>query len=110
MDRGRHHILADRLGVAEAGTGQPVSELIIPPRLILYYAQGVTSPTLPTPDVEFDDPLSELEDRRSSPPSYEIATYPADFTLEVLHSKWESGEIRIPPFQRGVCLESESSK
>lgn len=68
-----------------------------------------TSPI--APDVEFDDPLSELEDRRSSPPSYEIATYPADFTLEVLHSKWQAGEIRIPRFQRGfVWNQNQASK
>lgn len=31
-------------------------------------------------DIDFDDAAAELEDRQSSPPRYEIATYPADFT------------------------------
>ena len=33
---------------------------------------------------------SEEKDRVSSPPSYEVVTYPADFTLEVLVSKLAS--------------------
>ena len=52
-------------------------------------------------DVDFEDSAAEIEDRQSSPPQYEIATYPADFTLEVLRSKWDSGELKIPDFQRG---------
>lgn len=62
-------------------------------------------------DVEFEDPLSELADRQSSPPRYEIATYPADFTLEVLKSKWDAGDIEIPAFQRGfVWSQTQASK
>lgn len=62
-------------------------------------------------DIDFEDVASELEDRQSSPPTYEIATYPADFTLEVLESKWRSGEIFIPPFQRGyVWNQTQASK
>lgn len=62
-------------------------------------------------DVPFDDPRSELEDRASSPPRYTIATYPADFTLEVLHSQWASGDIQIPNFQRGfVWSQNQASK
>jgi hypothetical protein len=62
-------------------------------------------------DVEFEDTAAEIEDRQSSPPQYEIATYPADFTLEVLRSKWNSGEIVIPPFQRGfVWSQVQASK
>lgn len=65
----------------------------------------------PTEDVEFEDTAAEMDDRQSSPPRYEIATYPADFTLEVLASKWESGEIYIPPFQRGfVWNQVQASK
>jgi hypothetical protein len=51
-------------------------------------------------DVELEQISSEDEDYSSAPPKYQIATYPADFTLEVLHSKWKSGDIEIPPFQR----------
>lgn len=62
-------------------------------------------------EIDFDDPLSELDDRESSPPTYEIATYPADFTLEVLHSKWENDDLVIPKFQRGfVWSQNQASK
>jgi len=66
----------------------------------------------PGPDeIEFDDPLAELADRESSPPSYEIATYPADFTLEVLSNKWDAGDLVIPKFQRGfVWSQNQASK
>ncbi len=62
-------------------------------------------------DVEFDDPASELADRQSSPPRYEIATYPADFTLEVLQTKWAAGDLVIPAFQRKfVWSHAQASK
>jgi hypothetical protein len=62
-------------------------------------------------DVEFDDSASELADRQSSPPRYEIATYPADFTLEVLQSKWGAGDLVIPAFQRKfVWSQAQASK
>ncbi len=32
--------------------------------------------------------------------SYEIAAYPADYTLSVLDEMWKSGDIIVPPFQR----------
>jgi hypothetical protein len=43
---------------------------------------------------------SEEADRDSSPPSYEILTYPADFTLQVLVDKLHKRAIKIPDFQR----------
>jgi hypothetical protein len=62
-------------------------------------------------DVAFEDPESELADRQSSPPRYDIATYPADFTLEGLKLKWDAGEIVIPTFQRGfVWSQVQASK
>lgn len=62
-------------------------------------------------DVEFDDSAAELADRQSSPPRYEIATYPADFTLEGLHAKWNAGDLVIPRFQRKfVWSLAQSSK
>jgi uncharacterized protein with ParB-like and HNH nuclease domain len=48
----------------------------------------------------FENIQSEEEDRESSPPTYEILTYPADFTLEILVNKLRSKEIVIPKFQR----------
>jgi uncharacterized protein with ParB-like and HNH nuclease domain len=54
---------------------------------------------------------SEDEDYESAPPEYEISTYPADFTLEVLHQKWKAGDILIPDFQRSfVWKQVQASK
>jgi hypothetical protein len=56
---------------------------------------------------------SEEKDRVSSPPSYEVVTYPADFTLEVLVSKLKGDppEIDIPGFQRRfVWTQAQASK
>ena len=62
-------------------------------------------------DLELEPIVSEDEDYESSPPDYRIATYPADYTLEVLHQKWKAGDIRIPDFQRGfVWNQKQASK
>lgn len=62
-------------------------------------------------DVSIQHIESEEEDYESAPPDYSINTYPADFTLEVLHNKWQSGDIEIPPFQREfVWKQVQSSK
>jgi uncharacterized protein with ParB-like and HNH nuclease domain len=62
-------------------------------------------------DIEFERITSEEEDYESAPPTYEINTYPADFTLEVLHQKWKDGDIEIPRFQRQfVWKQVQSSK
>lgn len=54
---------------------------------------------------------SELSDDESSLPVYQIATYPADYTLEVLHKKWKNNEINVPAFQRKfVWTQSQSSR
>jgi hypothetical protein len=54
---------------------------------------------------------SEKEDYLSSPPEYRILTYPADFTLQVLHLKMQAGDIDIPTFQRGfVWNQAKASK
>lgn len=54
---------------------------------------------------------SEQEDYNSSPSEYQITTYPADFTLEILANKLQSGEIIVPNFQRGfVWKQIQSSK
>nr|VFJ75750.1 MAG: Protein of unknown function DUF262 [Candidatus Kentron sp. FW] len=62
-------------------------------------------------DLELEPITSENEDYESAPPDYEITTYPADFTLEVLHQKWKAKEIRIPDFQRDfVWKQVQASK
>lgn len=61
--------------------------------------------------IDFEKVKSETDDRKSSPASYEILTYPADYTLEGLAKKWTSGDIIIPPFQRGfVWKQPQASK
>ncbi len=62
-------------------------------------------------DLELEPITSEDEDYESAPPDYQISTYPADFTLEVLHLKWKAEEIRIPDFQRNfVWKQVQASK
>ncbi len=61
--------------------------------------------------LHFESVTSELADRQSSPPSYEIATYPADFTLDGLYTQWQQRDIEIPAFQRGyVWSHAQASK
>lgn len=43
---------------------------------------------------------SEIQDIYEGPLKYEVITYPADFTLEGLVSKYEKKQIKIPGFQR----------
>lgn len=43
---------------------------------------------------------SEIEDLEISPARYEIVTYPVDYTLEGLVSKYRKGQLQIPGFQR----------
>lgn len=43
---------------------------------------------------------SENIDLESTPATYEVITYPADFTLEGLVSKYKKGSMTVPGFQR----------
>ncbi len=62
-------------------------------------------------ELELEPITSEEEDYESAPPDYQIATYPADYTLEVLHQKWKAGDIQIPEFQRRfVWKQAQASK
>ena len=62
-------------------------------------------------DLELEPVDSEREDYESAPPDYQIVTYPADYTLEVLHQMWKSNEIEIPDFQRTfVWKQPQASK
>ncbi len=61
-------------------------------------------------EVELEKLESEERDEESSPVKYDILTYPADFTLEVLVNKLGK-QIKIPPFQRRfVWKPAQSSK
>ena len=53
-----------------------------------------------TDELAFEEIESEKADAASSPSVFEINTYPADFTLEVLNQKNRNGDIKIPKFQR----------
>jgi hypothetical protein len=54
---------------------------------------------------------SEEEDSNLGTTKYELFTYPADFTLEVLHSKIRAHEIEIPKLQRQfVWSQMQSSR
>ncbi len=69
-------------------------------------AEGDDSEPEPIEDVP-----SEAADREASLHTYEILTYPADYTLEVLVDKWRKGQITIPKFQRRfVWSQIQSSK
>lgn len=48
----------------------------------------------------FEDIPSEAYDHEVALHGYDILSYPADFTLEVLVTKWKKGEIQTPPLQR----------
>lgn len=62
-------------------------------------------------DLDFERVASELDDQETSPAEYEIATYPADFTLDGLKLQWNAGDIVIPHFQRGfVWTQAQASK
>jgi hypothetical protein len=43
---------------------------------------------------------SEQDDHDAALPTYQILSYPADFTLEVLVKKWDQGEIKLAQGQR----------
>lgn len=52
---------------------------------------------------EDDDELDiepEGEEEEPSHVAYDIATYPSDLTLSVIHEMWKNKEITIPTFQR----------
>ncbi len=52
---------------------------------------------------------SEDDDSESSPPDYQIVTYPADYTLAVLHRMWLDEEITVPAFQRAFVWNQKQS-
>jgi len=50
--------------------------------------------------VQIESIDSEIADDESTPVQFEIATFPADYTLEVLYQKWKNKDFEIPGFQR----------
>lgn len=53
----------------------------------------------PNDDDDFEIEAEE-EDEESSHVAFDIATYPSDLTLSVIHDMWTDKEITIPTFQR----------
>src|SRR5258706_389744 len=54
---------------------------------------------------------SEVSDQDSSPATFKVVTYPADYTLEGLVANMEKGLIEIPKFQRKfVWTHKQSSR
>jgi uncharacterized protein DUF262 len=52
-------------------------------------------------ELQIEEVKSEIDDERTPSAEFTIATYPTDFTLEILAQKLAKGDIEIPPFQRG---------
>lgn len=62
-------------------------------------------------DSELEPLDSERQDHEASLRTYEILTYPADYTLEVLVDKWRKKQVIIPRFQRRfVWTQVQASK
>lgn len=62
-------------------------------------------------EIPFDHVASEDEDHEASLRSYEIVTFPADYTLSVLVDKWKRNQVKIPDFQREfVWKQNQASK
>lgn len=51
-------------------------------------------------ELELTNTEGEANDEELTPLTYDISIIPADYTLEVLYSKWNKKEIVIPKFQR----------
>jgi len=56
-------------------------------------------------DLQIDDETEEDEVLVE----YDIATYPSDFTLSIIHKMWHDGDIEIPKFQREFVWKIEQS-
>lgn len=54
----------------------------------------------PEEEIELEPNASEKDDDSVGLTSYEMQSYPADFTLEVLLTKWKNKDIKIPEIQR----------
>ncbi|HEU5221713.1 MAG TPA: DUF262 domain-containing protein [Candidatus Nitrosotalea sp.] len=50
--------------------------------------------------VEEEIQIAEESDEEFTPLEYDVQSYPADYTLEVLYNKWKNNDIIIPKLQR----------
>lgn len=58
-----------------------------------------------TDEIEVDDAIEESDTHIE----YDIATYPSDLTLSVIHEMWTNNEIVIPSFQRNFVWDIKQS-
>ena len=57
------------------------------------------------------DQTEPTDDEEPQSIRYDIASYPTDFTVEVMYEKWQSGQLVIPEFQRGfVWRQTQASR
>jgi Protein of unknown function DUF262 len=56
-------------------------------------------------EIEIDDAIDESDTHVE----YDIATYPSDLTLSVIHEMWKNKEIAIPSFQRNFVWDIKQS-
>ena len=75
--------------------------------LNLYPARNIITPM--ASEIDIAKIKSEEEDGETSLRPYEILSYPADFTLEVLVKKWNDGDIKSPEEQRNYIWKIEKA-
>lgn len=60
-------------------------------------------------EIEVDDEVESDSEADSSHVEFEIATYPSDLTLSVIHEMWRGQDISIPSFQRNFVWNIKQS-
>jgi hypothetical protein len=75
----------------------PLNPASVPAPTVAHESEGEQSVEAET---DFEPIPSELQDQEASLKAFEVLTYPADYTLEVLVDKWRKRQIVIPKFQR----------
>ncbi|MGD0814217.1 MAG: DUF262 domain-containing protein [Verrucomicrobiota bacterium] len=75
--------------------------------LNLYPARNINTPM--ASEIDIAKIASEEVDGETSLRPYEVISYPADFTLEVLVKKWNDGEIKSPEEQRYYVWKMEKA-
>ncbi len=53
--------------------------------------------------------IEDQEEEDEAPVDYDIATYPSDFTLQIIHKMWHERGIEIPEFQREFVWKIQQS-
>lgn len=62
-------------------------------------------------ELELDETIAPDEEEATETLHFDIASYPADYTVKVLVEKWRDGQLIIPDFQRAyVWTQPQASK